>query len=149
VGNPPPAMARSSRAQHLFDALQQSITVSEHDAVKLLPLLFIDFTCLECFQIEPDRRYRSFQLVCDGVDKRVVLLVAPYLANQERRVDDQTENQQVEQDDSQREQHDLRPVENDPANTQRHGERDEARAQRDEEGYRFTTTRLYAHGPRL
>ena len=68
----------------------------------------------------------------DGVDERVVLLVASYLADQERRVEHESEDQDVEKDDTENEQRHFAPVEYDPAHVQRDRERDETRAERDE-----------------
>src|SRR5688572_16432460 len=138
-------MTSSTRSQNLLDCLQQSIAVGEHDVVKLASLLFVDLACFERFQIQPDGCDGSLEFVSDGVNERVVLLVAAYFADQERRVEHQSEDDQVKKDDSQNEQRDLAPVENNPTHTQRHRERNKTRAQRDEERDGFAATWSYAH----
>jgi hypothetical protein len=70
--------------------------------------------------------------VRDGVDERVVLLVAPDLANQERRVEHKPKDQDDEEHDTENEQRDFAPVEYDPANVQRDRKCDQTRAERDE-----------------
>src|SRR5688572_31918063 len=92
-------MTSSTRSQHLLDCLQQAIAVGEHDVVKLASLLFVHLACFECFQIQPDRCDGSLEFVSDGVNERVVLLVAAYFADQERRVEHQSEDDQVKKDE--------------------------------------------------
>src|ERR1051325_7740801 len=113
--------------------MQQSIAVSEHDVVKLETLMFINVASLQGFEIETNRRDRCLQLVRDGVDERVVLLVSSYLANQERRVEHESEDQHVEKDDAENEQRDFTPVQYDPTNVHRDRECNQTRAERDEE----------------
>ncbi len=87
-------------AQHLFDGGQQPVAVLHHGAVELLALGFVDGAGLQRFQVQPDGRDRSLQLVRDGVDEGVVLFVAPDLADQKRGVqhhaDDDDQSQQQE-----------------------------------------------------
>src|SRR5690349_20402853 len=111
--NAPPAMTHAPGEQYLFDSFRQSIAIGEHDVVERLPLLRVDVARLECREIKANRSERRLEFVGNRVDERVVLLIAANLANQKRRVDDQPEDEQVEEDDAEREQRDLRPVEND------------------------------------
>jgi hypothetical protein len=71
----------------------------------------------------------------DGVDERIVLLVAPDLTNQESRIENYAEDQHDKEDDAENQERHFTPVENNPTDIQRHGECDKARAQRDEERY--------------
>ena len=80
------ARRRSSRfsrttpaLQDLVDGVMQPRGVGQHDVVELPPLLLVHLACLQRFEIQPDRRDRRLQLVGDGVDEGVVLLVAPDL----------------------------------------------------------------------
>ena len=125
-------MSGTSGAQHLLDCLKQPIAVSQHDVVKLAPLFFADVARLQRFEIQTNRSDRRLQLVRDGVDERVVLLVASYLADQERRVEHESEDQHVEKDDAENEQRDFTPVKYDSPNVQRDRKCDETRAERDE-----------------
>ena len=80
---PPRPRADAAGAQHLLDRVQQPVAVLEHDPVELAPLGLVELAGLERLQVEPDRRHRRLQLVGDGVDEGVVLLVAADLAHQE------------------------------------------------------------------
>ena len=75
----------------------------------------------------------------DGVDKSVVLLVAPHFANQERRVKNQACDYQNEKDQPQDHQRDLPPIKEYPADVQRQGQRDQAGTKGDKEDNSFST----------
>ena len=83
---------------------EQPVAVLEHDAVELLPLLVVELAALQGLEVQADRRDRRLQLVRDGVDERVVLLVAPDLAHQEDRVEHEPGDDQQEEDDAEDEQ---------------------------------------------
>ena len=85
----PQARAGAAGAQHLIDRVQQPVAVLEHDAVELAPLVLVELARLQRLQVQADRRDRRLQLVGDGVDEGVVLLVAADLAHQEDRVQDE------------------------------------------------------------
>jgi hypothetical protein len=57
--------------------VSQSIIVLEHDSGELSPLVLIQFPRLQHLQVHSDQRDRCLQLVHEGIDERVVLLVAP------------------------------------------------------------------------
>src|SRR6266498_4919824 len=78
------------------------------------------------------------------VNKSIVLLIAAYLANQERGVENKPGNYQQEKDNAKNQQSDFAGVKQNPANVERNSECYETSAQRAEEGYRFTTT-TYCH----
>jgi len=67
------------------------------------------------------------------MDERVVLFVATYFADEESRVQDQSKDQDEEKYDPENKQRDFAPVEQYPTDIQRDRQRDQARAQRDEE----------------
>jgi len=70
-----------------------------------------------------------------GINESIVLFVAPYLANKEGCIKDQTEDNQQEEDDSENQQRDFAPVEKNPTDIQRDRKRNQTSAQCDEEGY--------------
>src|SRR5262249_14450940 len=124
------------------------IAVGEHVVVKLPALIFVDVSRFQSFQVEANRSDWCFQFVSDGVDERVVLFVSTNLTNEERRVDDETENDCTKEDYAENEQCHFAPVEDYPTDIQRDRQRHEGRAERDEKGDRFSTA-SYAHGPLL
>src|SRR3954463_11442975 len=83
----PPSL---SRVQDLFNRVKQAIRVPQHHIVELPPLLLLHtwLASLQRFKVEPDRRDRRLELMRDGIHERVMLLVAPNLADQERGVQD-------------------------------------------------------------
>ena len=101
------ALAGHAGLQHLLDGLLQPVGVREHDAVELAPLRLVDLARLERLQIQPDRGDRRLQLVRDGVDEGVVLIVAAKLAHEEHRVDDDAGDDQGEGDDAEDERQDA------------------------------------------
>ena len=87
--------------QHLVDGAQQPLVVGQHDVVELFALFVVDLARLQGLQIEADRGDGSLELVRDGVDEAVLLLVAADLPHQEDRVendagDDQGEKQHAQ-----------------------------------------------------
>src|SRR3954468_7827602 len=119
---------RSGRAgaEDLLDRVQQAIAVLEHDPVELAPLDFVDLARLQCLEIEADRSDRRLQFVRHRVDERVVLLVAPDLADQEDGVHDAERDDDEEKDRAEHDQHPLAPVQDQPADIQRDRRRHQA-----------------------
>ena len=75
--------SRLSGLQHLVHRFHQAIGVLKHQLVKLMLLGFIDLPSLQGLQVEANRRNRRLQFMSDGIDKAIVLLITPNLANQE------------------------------------------------------------------
>src|SRR5579885_2866657 len=125
--------ADSPGAQHLLDGGEQPLAVVHHDAVEFLAPGFIHFPRLQRFQVQPDGRHRSFQLVGYRVDERVVLGVAADLPHQEGRVEDHAANDGGQQQHSQEQQDARAPVQQHPADVEKQDDRDQADAERDEE----------------
>jgi hypothetical protein len=73
--------------------------------------------------------------VRDRIDECVVLFVAAYLADEESRVQDQSEDQHEKKYDPENKQRDFTPVEQYPTDVQRDRQSNQARAERDEESY--------------
>src|SRR5256714_12976746 len=122
-----------ARAQDLLDRVEESVCVGEHDVVELCALPRVEVVPLESFEVEADGGNRSLQLVRDGVDEGVVLLVASDFADEEDRVEDESGDDDAEEDDAQHEQGDFTPVEQNPTDVQRQGQPDKACTERDEE----------------
>ena len=95
--------AELAGAQHLLDRARaagrcpRSIT-----PVELLPLRLVDRPVLQRLQIQLHRRDRRLQLVGDGVDERLVLLVAPDLAHQEDGVEHDAGDDEGKDDEAER-----------------------------------------------
>ena len=100
---------------------------SSIDAVELLPLRFVDLAVLQRLQVQLHRRDRRLQLVRDGVDERLVLLVAPDLAHQEDGVEDDAGDDERKDEQAGDEQAGFPPVDDDPADVERERAADQAR----------------------
>jgi hypothetical protein len=123
--------------QDLLDGAQQTVAVGEHDVVELCAARRVHLARLEGFEVEADGGDGRLQLVRDGVDEGVVLLVAAYLADEEGGVEDEAGDDDGEEDDAEDEQRDLSPVEQNPADVEREREDDEADAERQKEDNGF------------
>ena len=77
----------------------------------------------------------------DGVEETVLLFIPPDFADEKDGVDHQTCDQQSKEDDAQNERDNLTPVEDNPADIERHRESDKADAQHDEKDDRFGSAR--------
>jgi hypothetical protein len=126
-------LAYDAGFQDLIDGVVQPVGIGQHDRVELAPLLICRRARLQRLEIEANRGDGRLQLVGDGVDEAVVLLVAADLHDQEDRVDDQPA-------DDQRKQHETghqlaQPVlrDDDPIDVEEDRQRDEQDTQRDEE----------------
>ncbi len=129
----PRLLAQHAGLEHLVDGVVQPVGVGQHDVVELAPLPVVHLPRLQRLEVEADRRDRRLELVGDGVDEAVVLLVALDLHHQEHRVDDEPGDDQAEEhhaDDQRR--HPAAADEN-PADVERHRGCDQQDAQRDEE----------------
>ena len=122
--------------QHLLDGLLQALGVLEHHAVELAPLRLADLARLQRLEIQADRRDRRLQLVGDGVDERVVLVVAAHLAHEEHRVDDDAGDDEREGEDAEHQRQHAPPVDEDPADVEgdRRGDEDDAEDDEDDGG---------------
>ena len=89
---------------------------------------------MQRFQVEADGGDRGFQLVRDGVDEGVVLLVAADLAHQESGVQDYADDDDESEQGSEEEEDAGVPAQQHPADVQQNDDGDEAGAERDEEG---------------
>ncbi len=138
-----PAAGRSdpARAQDLLDGGQQPVAVLEHHAIELQAFLLIERAGLECLQIQADGRDRGLQLVCDRVDKRVVLFVAADLPHQKDCVQNNAADDESEQQDAEEQQDPGTPVQQHPADIENQDDGDQARPKGDEECNRLLPAR--------
>ena len=97
---------------------EQPVAVLQHGAVKLLALVLVHGARLQRFEVQPDGGDGRLQLVRDGVDERVVLLVAADFAHQEGGVQDHAGNDHGEQQDAEKQQDAVAPIEQDPADVE-------------------------------
>ena len=102
-------------------------------ANEALSLGLVDGSVLQRLQVQLHRRDRRFQLVGDGVDERLVLLVAADLAHQEDRIEHDAGDDEGKHDEAGDEQPGLAPVEDDPADVEGDDACHQADAEDDEE----------------
>ena len=116
------------------DGAEQAIGIGQHDSVEILPLLGRNLATLQRFEVKANRCERRFELMRNGVEERVLTLVAADLANEEDRVEDDAGHQQGEGDNSNDEQEEAPLVQDDPTNVKddRRAKREDTK--RDEEG---------------
>ena len=69
-------LPRRAGLEHLIDRAMQPLGVGQHDVVEAAPLFVVERARLQRLEVEADRRDRRLELVGDGVDEGVVLLVA-------------------------------------------------------------------------
>ena len=82
--------------------------------IELTTLRFGNIALLQRFKVKADGGDRGLQLVRDGVEKAVLLLVAADFAHQEDGVQDDAGDDESEEQDAQDEGNDFAPVEHDP-----------------------------------
>ena len=66
----------------------------------VVALLVVERARLQRFEVQPNRGEGCFQLVGDGVDERVVFLIATDFEHEEHGVDDQAGDDQAAGDDA-------------------------------------------------
>src|SRR5215469_13714536 len=84
------ALPQFSGLEHLLDRGEQAIRIGAHCGVEMLALQFIDRMSLQRIQIKPHTRNRGLKLMRNGVQKGVLPLIPPDLANQKDCVQDYT-----------------------------------------------------------
>ena len=126
-----PLARRSRRSQDLLHQARQTIAVLEHHPIKLAAPIRIEIVALERLEVQPNGRNRRLQLVGDRVDEGIVLFVPTHFPHQEDGVQHDAGNDDEEEDDAEDEKEAFAPVEQDPADVERHGSRDQARAEDD------------------
>jgi hypothetical protein len=132
------ARADSARPEHLLDCSEQPVAVLDHDAVELLPLRFVNLAVLQRLQIQLHRRDGCLELVRDGVDERLVLLVAPDLADQEDCVENDAGDDERKDENAGQQETGFPPIEDHPADVERERATDQSGAQDDEKRDRFS-----------
>ena len=107
--------------------------LNQHHGVLVQSLFSVDSTTNQGLADATNHLDRCLEFVSDGIDERIVLFVATYLADQKSRVQYDAEDQYDKENNAENQQRDFTPVENNPTDIQRHGECDEARTERNEE----------------
>ena len=105
-----------------------------HDGVEPLALCIVQVSPLQSVQIEANARDRGFELVRDGVEKRILTLVPTHFADQKNGVENNARNQNRKKDDSKDRIRKPRLVGEDPRNAERHGNTRKQHAERYECG---------------
>src|SRR6185312_1971398 len=105
----------------------------QHDPVKLLPLVLIDGMRLQRLQIEPYRRDGGLQLMGDGIDESIMLFISVNFAHQEECIQNDAGDNRQHQQNAQKKENTRTPVVQSPTHVQQNDDRDNARAQRNEE----------------
>src|SRR5689334_20613409 len=91
------ALADLTRTQHLFHSSHKTVSVIQHQAVKIASLVFGQSPALQRLQIKTDGGDGRFQFVSDSVEEAILLLVAADLSNKKDRVKHQAGNNQAEE----------------------------------------------------
>ncbi len=104
----------------------------------MLLLLAGDVTAAHGVQIQADGGDGCLQLVRNGIQEAVLLLVAAHFADQEDGIEDESDDQESKKRDADDQRGEAAPVENDPAKLERDGNADQADTERDEEEYGTT-----------
>jgi hypothetical protein len=79
--------------------------------------------------------------VGDGIEKTILLLISPNLADKEDGVDDKAGNQHTEENDAENERHNLAPVKNNPADIEDDRQGNKTSPERYKEGDGFGAAR--------
>jgi hypothetical protein len=132
---PAVALAELAGLEDLLDGGEETVGVGEHDFVEVLTLRFFDGASLEGFEVEADAGDGGFELVSDGVDERVLTLVAANFADEEDGIEYDPGDESGEEEDTEDKKGDgALAGDHDPANVEGNGESDEENAEGDEEG---------------
>ena len=123
-----------TRLEHLFDGPLQALGVVEHDAIEVAALRFGHVTRLERFEKKSNRRDRRLELVGDGVDERVVGVVATDLPHEEHGVDNDAGNDEGKGQDPENERQHAPGVDDNPADVERDRGGDQDHAEPDDQG---------------
>ncbi len=128
------SLGEGAGGEDAIDGAEEAVGVGEHDAVELLALLVGDGALLEGFKVETDGGDGSFELVGDGVEERVLALIAADFPDEEDGVEDDPGGECGEEDDAEDEDGESALVEDDPADVEGHRDAGERDAEEDGEG---------------
>src|SRR5207244_1577786 len=81
-----------------------------------------------------------FQLVSYGVEKAVLLFIAPHLTDQEDGVQHHSRDDETKNDNTQDQRNNFAPAKNDPTDVERNRQAHQASAQRNEKSNRLGAT---------
>ena len=105
------ARSHSPRLQNLVDSGKKPVAVVEHGAIESGACIFVDLPREQGLQIQPDRCYRSLELMRDCVDEGIVLLVSSDLPHQKDGIQHDAADDQREQQDPEKQEDPCVPVE--------------------------------------
>ncbi len=120
-------VARRACFQHLLHSSEQSVRIEQHQVVKFAALRLVHFAALQRLEVKANGGDGRLEFMSHCVDKAVVLLIQLDFTHQETCIQDQSENNRCKEENAEKEEHALAPVENDPSDVQRDGQRDQAR----------------------
>src|SRR5437868_695463 len=70
------SVTRLARLEHLLYCAQEAVRIFQHDAIKVPPFMVAQLAALQGLQVKPNGGDWGLELVRDGVQKAVLLLVA-------------------------------------------------------------------------
>jgi hypothetical protein len=129
------ALAELAGFENSFDGGEEAVGVLAHDGVETLALLLVAGVALEGLKVEADAGDGSLELVGDGVEERVLALVAANFADEEDGVDDDTRDEDREEHDAEEIDGEAAAVVVDPGDVEDYGDDRETHAQRDEKRF--------------
>jgi len=114
-----------ARLQDFLDGAHQAVGVLEHEMVKIAALRFVHLHLLafQRLQVQADGCNGRFELMSDGVNEAVVLLVTANFADEKAGVEDEAGGNGSKEDDPEKNANFLSPVEDDPAKANRADDR--------------------------
>jgi len=130
------SLAELAGFEHLFDRGEKAASVGLHDAEEFLLLFGVYLTALEGVEIETDAGDGCFELVRDGIEERVLALVAADFPDEEYGVEDDAGDENEREDETKKIDGQTAAVEVNPRKVEEEREHSEAHAQRDEKRYR-------------
>src|SRR5206468_1199607 len=75
------ALANLSRAQYLFHRAHETISIVQHQTVKIAPLIVGERAAFKGLQVKPNGGNRRLQFMCNGVEEAILLLTAADFAD--------------------------------------------------------------------
>src|SRR5581483_5323736 len=113
------ARASLSCFQDLFHRAHQAVRIIEHESIKTsaLRVVHLRLTAFESLQVKADRGDGGFQLVRNGIDETIMLLIAPNFANQETGIQNEPSDDCAKEQNAEKDFDVLLPVQDDPAKT--------------------------------
>lgn len=119
---------------------EEAVCVLAHDGVETLALLLIAGMTLEGVEIETDAGDRSFEFVCDGVEKGILALVAADFTQEKDGVYNHACDEDGEEQYTEKVKRKAAAIVVNPCDVQDDREDDKAHAERDKERFSSATS---------